>query len=193
MLAGVLLHVVKPACPINLALDCFPFDPSTGFILSSSASLTVNSVEGLRASFAKGRPFHLATYNVHYGPVMLPLEDIADGEAIEGALIVGLAAGGGIETGLVQNQPQPVAHSDPFEHLGLELLLINVIIVQPLGHLSISFFLRTCVVYFLRSGHPKNLVWSAQAIYIADTGFSEGQIGKILKTRNIRMEPEREA
>jgi hypothetical protein len=161
--------------------------------MSSSASLTVNSVEGLRASFAKGRPFHLATYNVHYGPVMLPLEDIADGEAIEGALIVGLAAGGGIETGLVQNQPQPVAHSDPFEHLGLELLLINVIIVQPLGHLSISFFLRTCVVYFLRSGHPKNLVWSAQAIYIADTGFSEGQIGKILKTRNIRMEPEREA
>jgi hypothetical protein len=116
MLAGVLLHVVKPACPINLALDCFPFDPSTGFILSSSASLTVNSVEGLRASFAKGRPFHLATYNVHYGPVMLPLEDIADGEAIEGALIVGLAAGGGIETGLVHRAPGPGTFADKRHH-----------------------------------------------------------------------------
>jgi hypothetical protein len=77
---------------------------------------------------------------VHHGPVILPLEDIADRDAIEGALIVGLAAGGGIETGLVQDQPQPIAYSDPFEHLGLELLLIDVIVVQLLGHLPVSHF-----------------------------------------------------
>jgi hypothetical protein len=136
MLAGVLLHVVKPAFPINPAMDGFPF--------------------------VRGRPSYLAIYNMHHGPVTLSLEDIADGDIVEGALVVGLSAGGGIETGPVQNQSQPIAHSDPFKHLGLELLLIGIIVVQPLGHLSF--------IAPLRSGYLKKPVWWSQAIHIVDVG-----------------------
>jgi len=110
MLAGVLLHVIEPAFPVNLAMDCFPF--------------------------VQGRPLYLLTYNVHYCPVILLLEDVADGETAEGTLIVGLAARGGIETGLIQNQPQAIVQSDLFENLGLKLLLIGIVMVQLLGHLS---------------------------------------------------------
>ena len=118
MLAGVLLHVIDPARPIDLALNRANRKCGGG---------VVHHVVRHTCWRRDRRSWRRAERQIR---------DFQDFDFAETAEVVGLAAGSGVERRAVQNNFPAVAFTLAGNDVRLEFLLKRIVVIQPFSHLE---------------------------------------------------------
>jgi hypothetical protein len=68
--------------------------------------------------------------------VLLSLKYLHDGNIVQGALIIRLAAASGVKKGAIQHHRRTIVEGGTLHHVGVEGSVIRIDIIQALGHLS---------------------------------------------------------
>jgi hypothetical protein len=118
MLAGVLLHVVDPARPIDLALDRAN---------RNCRRRVMHNVVRYAYLGSDGRSWRIRDRHIR---------DFQDFHLAETAEVVGLAARSWVECGAVQNDFPAVAFALAGNDVRFEFFLKRIVVVEPLGHCS---------------------------------------------------------